>query len=201
MNRMAFSRKNATPIDAMASANGRRSRIGRNTTRSTSHAMTPVTTRAAAHAHAIRQPHPWFTANAANAPIVRYVLTAKLGKRSSFQRSENATAGRARMPPATRPFHTYCVIGGIRQGARSEIDDGHLLDLALPNLVDAEGTGEDVALGVEVARPGGALVVDLLALLQEASPFLVGGNRRARRIRDRPEIVLHDGPGDFAAPR
>jgi hypothetical protein len=49
---------------------------------------------------------------------VRYVLTAKFGKRRSRQRSEKATAGRARMPPVTTPFMTYCAIGGILASSR-----------------------------------------------------------------------------------
>ena len=58
-------------MDAMARANGRRSRRGRNATRSVPQATAPVTPKAQSHAHSIRQPRPWFTAKAAKAPMVR----------------------------------------------------------------------------------------------------------------------------------
>jgi hypothetical protein len=74
-----------------------------------------------------------------------------------------------------------------------------LLDLAFPDLVGAEGARQDVADGVEVARARRPLVVDLLALGQEARAILVGGDDGARRIRDRPESVLDGGARRLAA--
>src|SRR5215470_14063737 len=93
------------------------------------------------------------------------------------------------MPPVTRPLNTYCARGGILRGP-SGIDDRHELGLAFSYLLHAEGGREDVADLVEVARPRGALVVDLLAVGEELGAVRVGVDDRPGRVRDRAEIVL-----------
>ena len=47
--------------------------------------MTPVTTSAAAHAYSIRQPQPWFTANAANAPRLAETLSRERDRALLFR--------------------------------------------------------------------------------------------------------------------
>ncbi len=64
MKRTTFSRTNATPIEAMASENGRRSRIGLNAIRSTASATAPVPASAPSHASPMGARRPWFSAKA-----------------------------------------------------------------------------------------------------------------------------------------
>src|SRR5262249_51466382 len=160
--RTAFSSTKATPIEAMASAKGRRSRIGRNAIRSTASATTPPRTSAPSHASSIGRRAPRVRTRAREAPTGGDLAAGEVGKRRSPHSSENATAGSARMPPVTTPLKTYCAMGGMR-AAGSGIDDGHWLELAAAHLLHAEGRGQDVADLVEVAGAGGPLVVDLLA--------------------------------------
>ena len=64
MKRTTFSSTNATPIEAIASENGRRSRIGWNAIRSTISATVPVATSAPSHASAMGARTPWFSTSA-----------------------------------------------------------------------------------------------------------------------------------------
>ena len=70
------------------------------------------------------------------------------------------------MPPVTTPLKTYCAMGGI-QREPSGVDDRHERGLALSHLLDAEGSRQDVADLIEVARTRCALVVDLLSFDQK----------------------------------
>src|SRR2546428_7882947 len=104
------------------------------------------------------------------------------------------------MPPVTMPLKTYCAIGGIPARA-SGVDDRHGLGLALSHLLDAEGSREDVADGIEVARPRGAFVVDLLALAQELAAIREGVHDSARRVRDGSQVVFDHRPRHLALAR
>src|SRR5579883_1514159 len=82
--------------------------------------------------------------------------TEKLGKRSTANIAVKPMAGTASRVPDTRPLISAC-----RSSMRSS--DLHQHRLPGPDLLVAELAIEDVADVVEVARAGGARIIDLLA--------------------------------------
>src|SRR5262250_1507488 len=92
-------------------------------------------------------------------------------------------AGTARTVPATRPLRTSCATSPTTS------DHLHEDELAALGLLELDLAVEDVADVGEVARPAGALEVDLLALGQELQSVHRAVDLGARALRDLPHGV------------
>src|SRR2546427_2101176 len=96
-------------------------------------------------------------------------------------------AGTARIVPAISPLRTSCAI------SRGTSADLQQLEPALLGLLVAELRVQDVADLVEVARPAGAVEVDLLALREQLEAVDRAVHARAAALRDLPHVVADRG--------
>src|SRR5262245_33325825 len=103
-------------------------------------------------------------------------------------------AGTARIVPGTSPLTRSCASSLTRLSDHLEP-----LELALLSLIEADLAVHDVARLREVARPGGALVVDRLALGEELEPVHRAVHLGAAALRDLANVLADGRPRGIAA--
>src|SRR5476651_2573118 len=115
--------------------------------------------------------------------------TEKLGKRNTANIAVKPMAGTASSAPDTSPFNNAWRTSSMRS------NDLHQNRLAGLDLFIQELAVEDIALVVEVTRPGGTRIVDLLAGRDRLQPVDSIVDRLAAALRHLADIVLDDGAG------
>src|SRR5262245_34366492 len=163
----------------------------------------PATTKAASNDGTTGQPSQTLARKPAKAPMVIFEARAKLVKRRTAKIAVRPIAGTARMVPDIKPLRiscATCIYQAAEHRARVRLQPPWLNDLEETQLpVDHLHVAETAALNVtdigEVARSGGTLVVDLLALSQELQTLDRAIDLLSRALTDFAHVVLERAAG------